>query len=71
MLLGPLIADYRGGIAILIEQVKAAIADGANVNDDSRNRYRPLQLAIKKRYTEVARILIENGADVNHQGDWW
>lgn len=67
VLLGPLIADHRGGIVILIDMVQAAIADGADVNDDSRNRHRPLQLAIKKGYAKVARILIVNGADVNHR----
>lgn len=62
-----MIADHKGGIAILIEQVQAAITDGADVNDNSRNGHRPLQLAIRRRYTEVALLLIENGADVNYQ----
>jgi ankyrin repeat protein len=67
VLLGPLIADHRGGIVILIEQVRAAIADGSDVNDNSRNGHRPLQLAIRRGYTKVALLLIEHGADVSRR----
>lgn len=46
-------------------KVKEAIASGSDVNDDTRNKHRPLQLALKEGYTDVARILIVNGADVH------
>lgn len=72
--LGALIADrMKLGLtgAKLLEKVKEAIEAGADVNDDSRNRHRPLQLAIRDGQTEVARYLIENGADVNHQDMSW
>jgi len=67
--LGALIADRMKLCltgAKLLEKVAEAIAAGADVNDDSRNRHRPLQLAIRDGETEVARLLIENGADVHH-----
>lgn len=68
--MGPLIADRRPlGLsgAALLERVKEAIAAGADVNDDSRNGHRPLQLAIQGGYTDVACLLIESGADLNYQ----
>lgn len=63
--LGSLIADNKG--AHLIKMVKEALASGANVDDDSRNGHRPLQLALSKGYKEVAKLLIEHGADPNHR----
>lgn len=70
ILLGPLIADRQhlglSGSALL-EKVKEAIASGSDVNDNSRNGHRPLQLSIREGYTEVSRLLIVNGADLNYQ----
>lgn len=63
--LAALIVDMKG--KALIEKVKEALAAGADVNDDSRNKHRPLQLALAKGYTEVARLLIEHGADLYHR----
>ncbi|MCE5318411.1 MAG: ankyrin repeat domain-containing protein [Parachlamydia sp.] len=51
----------------LVEQVKDAIAAGADVNDNSRNGHRPLQLAILGHCTEVACLLIESGADIKNR----
>ena len=68
--LGPLIADRRKlGLsgAKLTEKVSEAIANGADVNDASRNNHRPLNLALRYGYDEVACLLIEAGADVNYQ----
>ena len=48
----------------LIDKVKRALAEGADVNDDSRNGHRPLQIALANGHTEVARLLIEHGADL-------
>lgn len=48
----------------MLEKVKEAIASGANVNDDSRNGHRPLQIALAKGHTQVAYLLIERGADL-------
>ncbi len=71
ILLGPLIADYRGGIKQLVELVKNALEAGSDVNDDSRNGHRPLQLAIRQGYSEVAFLLIESGADLNYRDKSW
>lgn len=49
----------------LLEEVKQAIAEGANVDDDSLNGHRPLHLAIQRGYEETALLLIDCGADVN------
>lgn len=70
ILLGPLIVDRRRlGLTVpaLVEQVKKAIAEGADVNDESRNGHRPLQLSIRGGYTEIACLLIESGADILHR----
>ena len=63
--LGALIADGKG--KDLLEKVKEAILLGANVNDDSRNGHRPLQLALAKGHCEMAKFLIEQGANVNYR----
>ncbi len=63
--LGSLIVEKKG--AHLIRMVEEALASGANVDDDSRNGHRPLQLALSKGYREVAKLLIEHGADPNHR----
>jgi hypothetical protein len=60
--LGALIADMKG--KQLIEKVKEALAAGADVNDDSQNGHRPLQIVLVNGHTEVARHLIEHGADL-------
>ena len=63
--LGALIADMKG--KQLIDKVKEALAAGADVNDSSRNGHRPLQLALTKGHTEVARLLIEHDADLYYR----
>ena len=63
--LGSVIADNKG--AHLIKMVKEALASGADVNDDSRNGHRPLQLALSKGYNEIAKLLIEHGADPHYR----
>ncbi len=60
--LGAIIADMKG--KALIDKVKEALASGADVNDNSRNGHRPLQLALSKGHSEVARLLIEHHADL-------
>lgn len=60
--LGKMIAELKG--KKLLEQVRAAITAGADVNDNSRNGHRPLQMALKEEgHAEIAWLLIENGAD--------
>ncbi len=74
ILLGPLIADARGlGLtgSTLLEKVQEAISSGSDVNDDSRNGHRPLQLAIRGGHTEVACLLIESGADIRYKDRSW
>lgn len=44
---------------------------GSDVNDDSRNGHRPLQLSIREGYTEVACLLIESGASLVHTDKSW
>ena len=63
--LGSMIADMKG--KPLIEKVKEALAAGADVNDDTRNGHRPLQLALTHDHTEVAKLLIESGADLRYR----
>lgn len=60
-----MIADHRGGLCLLIQRVKEALEMGSDVNDDSRNRHRPLQLALRRRYTQIAKLLIDHGADIH------
>ncbi|WP_079989533.1 nucleotidyl transferase AbiEii/AbiGii toxin family protein [Candidatus Protochlamydia phocaeensis] len=67
--LGNIVAELSG--KKMLEQVQAAIIAGADVNDNSRNGHRSLQMALKEGYSEVARLLIEGGADVlycDHSG---
>ncbi|WP_195155556.1 nucleotidyl transferase AbiEii/AbiGii toxin family protein, partial [Candidatus Protochlamydia phocaeensis] len=67
--IGNIIAELSG--KKLLDQVQAAIIAGADVNDNSRNGHRPLQMALKEGYSEAARLLIERGADVlyrDHSG---
>lgn len=71
VLLGPMIEDYRGDTKKLVALVKEALKAGSDANDDSRNDHRPLQLAIRKGYTEVAFLLIEFGADINYRDKSW
>ena len=67
-LLGPMIADKQGGATDEFNaSVKKALENGSDPNDDSRNRHRPLQLAISRGYERVALMLIEYGADVNYR----
>ncbi len=63
--LAALIADMKG--KQLIEKVKEALASGADVNDNSRNGHRPLQIALRNGHTEVARLLIEHNADLYYR----
>ncbi len=62
--LAAFLADHRGKepVVEVLEMVKA----GANVNDPARNDHRSLQLALTKNYLEVAKQLIEAGADLNY-----
>jgi ankyrin repeat protein len=60
-----LIANEKG--KCLLELVKEALASGAQVNDDTRNGHRPLQMALIKGHIEIARLLIEQGADPNYR----
>lgn len=68
--LGKMVAELRG--KKLLVQVQAAIVAGADVNDNSWNGHRPLQMALKEEgHSEVARLLIESGADIlfhDHSG---
>lgn len=63
--LGKLVAELKG--TPLLENVKTSLASGADVNDDSRNGHRPLQMALKKGDAEVSRLLIKHGADLNYR----
>src|SRR5437016_11794752 len=68
--LASIIADGKG--AALVDAVENSIATGADVNDNSRNGNRPLQLLIRARLEHHSKIrliklLIEKGADINSQ----
>ena len=63
--LGKMVAELRG--ENLFTQVQAAITAGADVNDNSRNGHRPLQMALKEGKADVARLLIEGGADIQYR----
>lgn len=51
-----------------IEQVKAAIAAGANVDARDSDRCTALCWASRKGYAEIVRLLLSNGASVNGAG---
>jgi len=53
-----------------IIEAKAALLNGANANAERLNRLMPLQIAVSNGDVEMARLLIENGADVESGGDW-
>jgi predicted nucleotidyltransferase component of viral defense system len=62
--IGKMVAELKG--IKVIDQVKAAILAGADVNDNSRNGHHPLNMALKQGPEEVARLLIEGGANIHH-----
>lgn len=47
--------------------MQAAIQAESDINDNSRNGHRPLQIALRNGYTEVAGLLIKSGADILYQ----
>lgn len=59
-----LVAAQQGDM----KEVKAALADGANVNARGKDEATPLMVASLNRNSEIAKHLIENGADVNAKG---
>lgn len=63
--LSAIVADMKG--KSLIDKVREAITLGADVNDTSRNGHSPLQIALMKGHTEVAQLLIQNGADLDYR----
>lgn len=51
-----------------IKAVKELIASGANINQqDEMNGYTPLMEACYRNYKEMAKLLISEGADIDHQ----
>ncbi|OJU82293.1 MAG: hypothetical protein BGO10_01315 [Chlamydia sp. 32-24] len=58
-----MVAELKG--KKMINQVKAAILAGADVNDNS-NGHLPLNMALKEGPEEVARLLIEGGASIHY-----
>ena len=52
-----------------IEGVKKLIADGVDINIQSKNGYTALIIASYHGYTEIVKILFEEGADINIQNN--
>lgn len=50
---------------------KVALEDGANVNARGPDRLLPLQIAASNGFLELVRLLLENGADVNVNNEWF
>ena len=49
-----------------MEQIKELIRSGANANAEAGDSVYPLEAAALHRHTNAARLLLDNGADVNH-----
>jgi ankyrin repeat protein len=57
-----------------IEMARTLIAANANVNQVEANGISPLLMAITNNHIDVARLLLDHGADVNadvNASDWW
>ncbi len=51
----------------LFDAVEASIKTGADVNDESNNGHRPLNIAANNGFREIALLLLDNGADFQKQ----
>lgn len=60
---------YSGSFPNTLKTVKALIKSGADVNHIDKFKSTPLRTAIRVGNYEVARLLLENGADVNQRVD--
>lgn len=54
-----------------IEMMKLFIARGANPRRANRNGEQPLQLAVWNGHFAAVKWLLENGAVINRDGDYW
>ena len=59
----PYVLDHDGFVQLLIKV-------NANVNGKTFEGLTPAILAAKKNQTDVLKVLIENGSDINAQGDY-
>jgi ankyrin repeat protein len=62
-----LFAAVRGGNAKVVEYL---VAHGASLKVTGRFQQSPLQLAAYMGYTDIARVLLNNKADVDERGPW-
>jgi uncharacterized protein len=60
-------AAHTGNLALAQE----ALQNGARINSTERRGFAPLHIACRNNHSEIAKLLLEQGADINISKDGW